>query len=304
MKPLFSALSLASLVAVSAYASAAPTPFKGSDTLFGVVNDAVNQLGLEGSLQYLGGGSGTGEAGLLAQTQGIAPMSRAVSAAARTTAAAKGILLVEHAIGLDGVSIFVKKTESVFTISLPVLRSIYAGEDGTGSAASCAAPARVTRFEQIPGVTAKTGSIRAIRRNDDSGTTDAFKSLVGITAFCGDVVIKATTEEIKNETSTDASALGFAGESGENRAGNKALAVAKTATGVAVTRTVASVRDLTYPLTRRLYINVGTSAARPLTNVETTLLDNLLDPSFTDPLLEANGFVTCPNVGLPVAGCN
>ncbi len=303
MKPLFSLVTLGAVVALANSASAAPQAFKGSDTMFGVVTDAINQLGLEATLQYSGGGSGLGEAAVLSLSQGIAPMSRPFSAAAVTEAATKGITLRQNAIGLDGISIFVKRTEILPGVSIPTLRSIFGGEDGTGSATACAAAGRVTRFEQIPNVTMKTGPIHALRRNDDSGTTDAFKSLVGVKAFCADVAVKATTDEIKNETSTDAQALGFAGESGENPTGNRALPIAKTAADSFITRSIATVRDLSYPLTRRLYINVATSAARGLTASETTLVDNLLDPSFADPILVANGFVTCANVGLPVAGC-
>ena len=78
-----------SCVTGSAFADTAS--FKGSDTLFGVTTDAINLSGLATEIQYVGGGSGLGEAGLLEGTQGIAPMSRAPSAAALATAATKGI---------------------------------------------------------------------------------------------------------------------------------------------------------------------------------------------------------------------
>ena len=58
--------------AVTVRAADAPAQLRGSDTLFGAITDAVNQSGLQSEIQYLGGGSGLGEAGLRAGTQGIA----------------------------------------------------------------------------------------------------------------------------------------------------------------------------------------------------------------------------------------
>ena len=43
----------------------------------GAVTDAINQSGLQTDLQYLGGGSGRGEAGLVDGTQGSQDQTRA-----------------------------------------------------------------------------------------------------------------------------------------------------------------------------------------------------------------------------------
>src|SRR5262249_59386374 len=52
---------------------------RGSDTLFDPITRAIMLSGTQ--ITYLGGGSGTGETGLLNHTQGIAPMSRNLTAA-------------------------------------------------------------------------------------------------------------------------------------------------------------------------------------------------------------------------------
>src|SRR5690348_8847207 len=93
------ALVISSSVALSA--SAQVEELRGSDTLFGVITEAINKTGLQGELSYVGGGSGAGESGLRAGTQGIAPMSRALSAAAVDDLKKQGVTPVEQVIGLD-----------------------------------------------------------------------------------------------------------------------------------------------------------------------------------------------------------
>src|SRR5689334_244758 len=77
MRKLLSLVAFA-VAGVSLTAHADPFQFRGSDTLFGAITDAINQAGLQSTLQYLGGGSGLGESGLRTGTQNIAPMSRAL----------------------------------------------------------------------------------------------------------------------------------------------------------------------------------------------------------------------------------
>lgn len=287
----------AGLTLGSPAASAAPLTLKGSDTLFGAITDAINTLGLQGDLQYVGGGSGTGEAAILARTQSIAPMSRAFADTALATASQEGISVAQHVVGLDGVSIFVKASEGVAQISIPVLQSIFGGDGGAGTPAACASASRVRDWSQVPG-SGKTGPIQALRRNDDSGTTDTFEKLVGVKAFCPDVQIKATTADIAAETSSNPAAIAYAGDSARQAGQNKPLAIGKTEAGPFVAPSTATIRHFTYPLARRLYI-VEAQGSVTRTGAEETLLRNLLDRSFFDPILVTNEFVTCDPSGCP-----
>jgi phosphate transport system substrate-binding protein len=271
--------------AVTAQAADGPAQLRGSDTLFGAITDAVNQSGLQSEIQYLGGGSGLGEAGLRAGTQGIAPMSRALSSAAIEDLENQGVIPVQNVIGLDGVAVFVKRTDAtVAQIDIPTLRAIY----------TCT----ITDWSQVPG-SGQVGPIAVYRRNDDSGTTDTFKSLVGVTAFGPCATPLATTADIAATTSADALAIGYAGLSAE-RPENQALAIARTADAAAVAPGVTTIRDFSYPLARRLYVNSVADGRFPSAS-EQALLDLVLDRSFMDPILLANEFVTC----LPVeeGGC-
>jgi phosphate transport system substrate-binding protein len=280
-----SALSFLLLSGVSYTAHADPFQFRGSDTLFGAITDAINQAGLQDQLQYLGGGSGLGEAGLRAGTQDIAPMSRALTSTAIADLQSQGVEPVVNVLGLDGVSVYVKASESPAQIDIPTLRSVF----------TCA----ITDWSGIPG-SGKTGPISVFRRNDDSGTTDTFKSLVGITAFGSCVTALATTNDIATQTSTDPTAIAYAGLSGERVGQNKPLAIATTAAGPFVSPAQNTIRDFSYPLSRRLFLNVASGARIP-NAAEQALVDRVTDRSFFDPILIANEFVTC----LPVdqGGC-
>src|SRR5262245_18722653 len=108
MKKSLSILAFAVAGATSVTAHADPFGFRGSDTLFGAITDAINQSGLADQLQYLGGGSGLGETGLRAGTQNIAPMSRALMDAAIEDLQIQGATPVQNVIGLDCVSVYVK----------------------------------------------------------------------------------------------------------------------------------------------------------------------------------------------------
>ena len=66
--------------------------------IIGAITDAINQAGLQADLQYLGGGSGLGEAGLRAGSQNIAPMSRALSSAAIEDLLNQGATPIAHVI--------------------------------------------------------------------------------------------------------------------------------------------------------------------------------------------------------------
>jgi hypothetical protein len=64
--------------AASAGALAEPNPYQGSDTLFNVTRQSLTAVGLTAA-DYVGGGSGNGQSGMVAGTQTTAPMSRMIN---------------------------------------------------------------------------------------------------------------------------------------------------------------------------------------------------------------------------------
>lgn len=275
------------LAGAASTASAQPAQLQGSDTLFGLITDAISESGLDADLQYTGGGSGLGEAALVNGTQNIAPMSRALSVNAINSLNEQGATPIQSIIGLDGVSLYVRADQSVNEISIADIRAIYTANQG-----AC------LDWSQIPN-SGKTGPIVAYRRNDASGTTDVFRTLVGITAFGNCVTVLASTEDIAERTSTEADAIGYSGLSAhrtgteeEPLPANKPLAVQRAAGQPFVAPSTETIRDFSYPLARRLYVNWVTDGRFP-TVAEQALLDNLLDRTFLDPLLVEHEFVTC-----------
>jgi phosphate transport system substrate-binding protein len=249
--------------------------FAGSDTLAGAMTDAIIAAGLDQQVQYAGGGSGVGEKGLLNGDQGIAPMSREVKPEVASQLAAQGVQLVPHVVALDGLSLFVKANSPVAAIDLQTITRIYACE--------------FTKWEQVPGSNLK-GDIHAYRRNDQSGTTDAFKHFTGLKQFGACVKVLNETADIAEASSRDGLAIGYAGLSGKVE-GNRPLAVSAKAGAPAVLPTTQTVRDFSYPLARNLYVYEVTGA-RQANEVEQQLLLNLTDRSFMDPIVQAHDFIT------------
>ncbi|MEN9824812.1 MAG: hypothetical protein RI953_557 [Pseudomonadota bacterium] len=263
------------LSTVSASAFAAPFTFKGSDTLAGLMTDAIQAAGLQDEIQYAGGGSGKGEEAIVAGQQGIAPMSREMKKDAITKASAVGINLVAHPVALDGLGVFVNRANPVSKLSLPQVKAIFMCE--------------VTDWSKVPGSN-KSGPIEAFRRDDNSGTTDTFKSIVGIKSFGACVKVLPETPDIANETSSNPNAIGYSGLSA-TRDGNRPLSISKADGAGSYLPTVHNVRVKLYPLARTLYVYEATGSYT-LNSAESKLLPQILDRSFMDPIVQQNDFIT------------
>jgi len=127
--------------------------FSGSDTLAGVMSDAIINAGMENQMQYAGGGSGVGEKGLIAGDQAIAPMSREINQEASDKLKSAGVQVIPHVIALDGLSVFVNSKNTAKAMDLQTITRVFTCE--------------FTKWEQIPG-SGKSGAIKAYRRNDQA----------------------------------------------------------------------------------------------------------------------------------------
>lgn len=249
--------------------------FSGSDTLAGVMTDAIIAAGMDSQVQYAGGGSGLAEKALLTGDQGVAPMSREIKPEVLAELQAKGNSVIANVIALDGIAIFVKDGNNVASLDLQTVTRIFTCE--------------LTKWEQIPGASAK-GDIRVVRRNDASGTTDAFKHFTGVKKFGDCVQALNETADIAEATARDPQAIGYAGLSGKSEH-NKIVAIAAKAGSPAVMPTTSSIRDFSYPMARRLYVYEITGANLP-NEVEQNLLMSITDRSFMDPIVQAHEFIT------------
>ncbi len=262
-------------IAVLGLNAQAKHQFAGSDTLAGAMTDAIIQAGLDQNIGYIGGGSGNGEKGLVTGDQGIAPLSREIKPDAVAQLQAKGIVAKAHVLALDGLSIFVKKDNNLPSLDIATIVRIFTCE--------------YTKWEQVRGSNLK-GDINVVRRNDNSGTTDAFKSMTGVKTFGPCVRALDETADIAELTSRDVKAIGYSGLSGLT-ANNRSVAISKDANSAAVLPNTKTIRNFSYPLARKLYIYEVTGARTPNAQ-EKSLLDSVLDRSFMDPIMQANEFIT------------
>lgn len=249
--------------------------FAGSDTLAGLMTDAIIQAGMDQAIAYSGGGSGLGEKGLATGDQGIAPMSRELKADVAAQLAAQGVNVKAHVIALDGLSLFVKKDNNLPSLDIATIVRIFTCE--------------YTQWEQIKGSNQK-GQINAFRRNDNSGTTDAFKTMTGLKNFGACVRALNETADIAEITSRDIKAIGYSGLSGTT-AENRSVSVSKDAATAAVAPSTKTIRNFSYPLARKLYVYEVTGA-RTANESEKQLLDSVLDRSFMDPIVQSHEFIT------------
>ncbi len=270
MKSILTAL----VLSLSLSANAAKHLFSGSDTMAGLLTDAIVASGMDQSIGYVGGGSSVGEKALVAGEINMTALSREIKPEAAQQLNAVGVAAKAHVIALDGLSIFVNSSNPVRGMNFATLTKIFSCE--------------YTNWSQVPGA-GKTGAIKAFRRNDVSGTTDTFKSLVGIKKFGDCVTVSAETVDIAEQTARDPDAVGYAGESGKKE-GNRAIGVAATGEAYVLPAT-ATIRSGSYPLSRKLYIYEATGA-RKANRVEKQLLEQVLDRSFMDPIVQDHDFVT------------
>ncbi|WP_342378435.1 substrate-binding domain-containing protein [Myxococcus stipitatus] len=279
--------------------------FYGSDTLKEAVIAAVIQSG--SGLVVEGKGSGVGEACLrngvgssgfcAAGAQKLAPMSRDFAAPKTASGAAclggaaadaKGCCPGERSnvIALDAVNAYVSAARAAALpsngLTTQELRRVYFATDSSGVAIPGACPTDWSALGQ------PAAPIVKYRRDDLSGTTDTFKSLLKGGTFCPGVTVivdesasnpspcvatdNATTC-IGKLTAADNKVIGYAGDPA-SRPGNaklalKAVAPISPTTSTYVAPTVANIRKLldpvatdAYPLSRRIFLNENTTPPR------------------------------------------
>ncbi len=262
---------------LSSQISVADTKIKisGSDTLAGVMTEAIINAGLNEQIVYVGGGSGVGEKALVAGEIGITAMSREFKPELVSQVGPEGVVINPYILGLDGLGIFVNQNNSLKNIDFSTLVKIYSCE--------------IKTWEQVPG-SGKTGAILALRRNDQSGTTDTFKHLLGVKKFGDCIQILQETQDIAERTSKEENTIGYAGLSAKLE-GNKTLAIATQAQGPFVNPSTTTIRNESYPLSRKLYFYYVSGSRNP-NPTEMQLLDLVTDRSFMDPIIQNHEFVT------------
>jgi phosphate transport system substrate-binding protein len=143
----------------------------------------------------------------------------------------------EHVLALDGVAVIVNADNPVKELSLDQIGKIFAGQ--------------ITKWSEVGG---PNRGISVFRRDDKSGTTDTFKSLVlslNKLSFSAGVSAFESSETVSSKVAADPDAIGFVGLPYINR--NRALAITSPC-GISNPPSRFTVKTETYPLARRLYL--------------------------------------------------
>ena len=229
-----------------------PLTIKGSDTMVILGQRLAEEYMVKNPgtvVQVNGGGSGTGIAALINGTVDLAQSSREMKEDEKQKAKqARGAEIVEQAVALDSLGVFVNGENPVQSLTMTQVKDIFQG--------------KITNWNQIGGPTA---TIVLYGRENSSGTYDYFREHVLLKEdFTPRVQTLQGTAAVINAVGQDRSGIGYGGIAYAKNV--KALAIAAEG-GQPVAPSEATVADGTYPLSRKLYFYYAQNAPERVTDV-------------------------------------
>lgn len=211
---------------------------KGSDTMVILVQrwtevypDKTNV-----EFQVTGGGSGTGIAALINGTTDICSSSRPIKKDEVAQLEKKyGYKGLEIRVAMDGLAIYVHKSNSVKQLTMAQVKDIFTG--------------KVTNWKDVGGA---NKPILLYSRENNSGTYEFFKEhVLNKQDFSASAQHMAGTAALINAISKDPNGIGFGGSAYAKNV--KALPIAKDAESKAIAANVTSIHSGEYPISRFLY---------------------------------------------------
>lgn len=227
-----------------------PLTIKGSDTMV-ILGQRLAEEYMKAKpgtvVQVNGGGSGTGIAALINGTVDLAQASRPMKDDERASVAKnRGSEVVEQAVALDALAVFVHGTNPVKQLTIEQVRDIYQG--------------KVKNWSEIGGSNAP---IVLYGRESSSGTYDYFREhVLDKGDFAPAVQTLQGTAAIINAVGRDVNGIGYGGIA----YAKDVRAVAIAAGGAAVEPNEATVADGTYPLSRKLFFYYQANAPQRVTD--------------------------------------
>jgi len=269
------------------------TDGRAETTIANVGSDTMLQLAMAWSEAYKviepvvrvevnGGGSGVGIAGLINGSVDLANSSRSFEAKEIEDMKAKqGKEPVEVKVGYDALSIYVHKDNPLEEITMEQLAQIYSKDGKIRNWSDLG-------VRDIPG--AKGDEIIVISRQNNSGTHHYFKeAVIGKKNLQRpDTINQNGSADVVNLVSTTPNAIGYSGM-GYRTAAVKVLRVAKEAGGHAVSPSIESTLDKTYPIARPMFVY---TAGEPPAHIK-KYVDWILSDS-GQHILKENGYVPLP----------
>ncbi len=194
--------------------------------------------------QVTGGGSGTGIAALINGTTNICSSSRPIKKDEVAQLESKfGYKGLEIRVAMDGLAIYVHKSNPVKQLTMAQVRDIYTG--------------KLTNWKQLGG---NDKPILLYSRENNSGTYEFFKEhVLNKQDFAASAQHMAGTAALINAVSKDVNAIGFGGAAYAKNV--KALPIAKDASSKAVSPAAATIHDGSYPISRFLYFYLNQKPA-------------------------------------------
>jgi phosphate transport system substrate-binding protein len=227
-----------------------PLTIKGSDTMV-ILGQRLAEEYMKANpgsvVQVNGGGSGTGIAALLNRTVDLAQSSRPMKEEEKTKAKAQyGADVVEHAVALDALAVFVHSSNPVQSLTIAQVKDIFQG--------------KVTNWTQVGG---PNTPIILYSRESSSGTYDYFREhVLSKEDFAPRVQTLQGTAAVINAVGRDRNGIGYGGIAYAKEVRPIAIA-AEGAQPVAPSE--ASVADGTYPLSRKLFFYYASNAPERVT---------------------------------------
>ncbi|HEX2060320.1 MAG TPA: PstS family phosphate ABC transporter substrate-binding protein [Thermoanaerobaculia bacterium] len=227
-----------------------PLTIKGSDTMV-ILGQRLAEEYMKASpgtvVQVNGGGSGTGIAALINGTVDLAQASRPMKDDEKAKVKqARGADVVETAIALDALAVFVNTANPVQNLTVAQVKDIYQG--------------KLTNWSQVGGPNAP---IVLYGRESSSGTYDYFREhVLNKEDFAPNVQTLQGTAAIINAVGQDRNGIGYGG-----------IAYAKEVRAIGIQAEGAqpvapseqTVADGTYPLSRKLYFYYAANAPERVT---------------------------------------
>ncbi|MDP9194230.1 MAG: phosphate ABC transporter substrate-binding protein [Acidobacteriota bacterium] len=231
-------------------ADSKPLTIKGSDTMVILGQRLAEQYMVKSPgvvVQVNGGGSGTGIAALINGTVDLAQSSRPMKDDEKQKAAqARGSEIVEQAVALDALAVFVNSASPVQQLTMAQVKDVFQG--------------KVTNWNQIGGPDA---TIVLYGRENSSGTYDYFREhVLNKEDFTPRVQTLQGTAAVINAVGRDNNGIGYGGIA----YAKDVRPVAISATGAAVAPSEATVADGTYPLSRKLFFYYPQNAPERVTS--------------------------------------
>ncbi len=222
-----------------------PLTIKGSDTMV-ILGQRLAEEYMKknpGSVvQVNGGGSGTGIAALINGTVDLAQASRTMKDEEKAQAAkSRGAEIVEQAVALDGLAVFVNDASPIKSLTIEQVRDIFLG--------------KTKNWNEVGGPNA---TIVLYGRENSSGTYDYFREHVLEKGdFSPRVQTLQGTAAIINAVARDKNGVGYGGIAYAKDV--RPLAISAKG-GAPIAPSESSVADGTYPLSRKLYFYFAQNA--------------------------------------------